>query len=63
MGLFGALADLASATVKVAITPVAVVADVVSVATGNEADNTKKLLKSACDDVIDSSDEITGGRF
>lgn len=60
MGLFGAFADLASAAVKVAVTPVAVAADVVSVATGNEADNTKKLLKSAGEDVIDSVNESLG---
>lgn len=60
MGIFGALADIASATVKVVATPVAVVADVVSIATGNEADNTKKLIISAGNDVADSVEEISG---
>lgn len=60
MGIFGALTDIASATVKVVATPVAVVADVVSIATGNEADNTKKLIISAGNDVADSVEEISG---
>lgn len=56
MGFFS---NLISATVKVAITPVAVVKDVVDVATGNEAGNTKKLLESAGEDVQDAFDDIT----
>ena len=51
MGLFDIVGNLAQATVKLAVTPIAVAADVVSVATGNEADNTKKLIKSAGEDV------------
>lgn len=47
MGFFS---NIISATIKVAITPVAVVKDVVNVATGEDADATKSLLESAGDD-------------
>lgn len=56
MGFFS---DIISATVKIALTPVAIVKDVVNVATGQDADATKDLLKSAGDDVKDAMDEIT----
>jgi len=58
MGFFS---SIISSAVKVAISPVAVVADVVKVATGNEADTTKNLLESAGEDVSDAIDDITGG--
>jgi hypothetical protein len=57
----GFLSNIVSATIKTALTPVAVVKDVVNVATGNEADTTKNLLESAGDDVSDAIDDITGG--
>lgn len=44
MGFFS---NIISATVKVAITPLAVVKDVVNVAVGEEPNSTKKLLESA----------------
>lgn len=58
MGFFS---DIISASVKVVLTPVAVVKDVYNVATGEEPDTTKELLKSAGEDVSDAIDEITGG--
>jgi hypothetical protein len=58
MGMFDLLTDLASATVKVALTPVAVVKDVVNVATGEDPDATKNLLDSAGDDLKDAGNEI-----
>ena len=58
MGFFS---NILSATVKVVLTPVAVVADVVSIVKGDEPDNTKDLLKSAGDDFDDAIDEATGG--
>ena len=58
MGFLDALVNLASATVKAALTPIAVVKDVVNVVTGEEADATKDLLKSAADDVEDAVDEV-----
>jgi hypothetical protein len=57
----GFLSNIVSATIKTALTPVAVVKDVVNVATGNEVDTTKNLLESAGDDVSDAIDDITGG--
>jgi len=56
----GFLTNLISATVKTALTPVAVIKDVVDVATGKEADNTKKLLKSAAKDAERAGDTAMG---
>jgi len=58
MGFFS---SIISSAVKIAISPVAVVVDVVKVATGNEADTTKNLLESAGEDASDAIDDITGG--
>jgi len=57
----GFLSDIVSATIKTALTPVAVVKDVVNVITDKEPNATKDLLNSACEDVYDAVDEITGG--
>jgi hypothetical protein len=56
----GFLSNLTSAIVKTALTPVAVVKDVVNVATGQEADETKKLLESAGEDLAKAADDATG---
>ena len=56
----GILTNLISATVKTALTPIAIVKDVVNVATGNEAENTKNLLESAADDVKNAGETIIG---
>lgn len=58
MGFFS---DVLSATVKVVLTPVAVVTDVVAIVKGDEPDNTKELLQSAGEDFDDAIDEMTGG--
>ena len=62
MGLFGIVGSVVSATVKTALTPVAVVKDAYNVATGEEADTTKNLLSSAGEDLEDAWDE-TGDLF
>jgi len=54
----GFLSSLISATVKVAISPVAIVADAVKVATGNEPDTIKDLLESAGEDASDALDHL-----
>ena len=56
MGFFG---NIISAAVKVAITPIAIVKDVVSIATGDEPNNTKSIINSATDDLSDAIDDIT----
>jgi hypothetical protein len=56
MGFFS---EIFSATVKVALTPVAVVKDVVNVVIGEEPDTTKELLESAGKDVDKAIDDIT----
>jgi hypothetical protein len=62
MGLFDIVGSVVSATVKTALTPVAVVKDAYNVATGEEADTTKNLLSSAGEDLEDAWDE-TGDLF
>ncbi len=57
MGFFS---NIISATVKVALTPVAIVKDVVNIATGEEADSTKELLKSAGKDAEKAIDNACG---
>ena len=59
----GYLTNIISATVKTVLTPVAVVKDVVNIATGEEADATKNLLSSAAEDVVDAADELGDGEF
>jgi hypothetical protein len=60
MGFFS---NLISATVKTALTPIAVVKDVVNVATGEDADATKSLLESAGDDVKEATDDLADGEM
>ena len=59
----GFLSKMISATVKTVLTPVAVVKDVVNVATGEEANATKDLLESASDDVSDATDDLGDGEM
>ena len=58
MGFFS---NIVSATIKTALTPLAVVKDAVNIATGEEANTTKDLLSSAGEDLQDAVDEATGG--
>lgn len=60
MGLFDFITDVASATVKVALTPVAIVKDVVNIATDKDVDSTKDLLESAGEDLESAGDRIMG---
>jgi hypothetical protein len=57
----GFLTSMIGATVKTVLTPVAVVKDVVNIATGEEVKSTKSLLESAADDVKDSFDDLGDG--
>jgi len=59
MGLFNFVTKLASASIKAALTPIAIVVDTVEVLKGTEPSETGKLLDSAMDDVNDATDEIT----
>ncbi len=58
MGLFDFVTDIASATVKVALTPIAIAKDAVNVVTGEEPDATKELLQSAGEDLEQAGEEI-----
>jgi len=60
MGFFS---NLISATVKTALTPVAVVKDTVNVVTGEEPEETKKLIESAGEDLQDAGEELADGEI
>lgn len=58
----GFLSNTFSAVVKVALTPVAIVKDVVNVAKGDEATATKDLLNSAGKDAEKVGNTLLGER-
>lgn len=57
MGFFS---SIISSAVKVAISPVAVLVDVVKATPDNEPNTTKNLLESAGEDLCDAIDDIGG---
>jgi len=57
----GFLTKLLSATVKTALTPIAVVKDAVNIATGEDVDATKDLLSSAVSDIAEGLDDLGDG--
>jgi hypothetical protein len=57
----GFLTNLLSATVKTALTPIAVVKDAVNIATGEDVDATKDLLSSAVSDIAEGLDDLGDG--
>lgn len=58
MGFFS---KLISATVKTALTPIAIAKDVINVVTDEEANTTKNLLESAADDVSEAASDLGDG--
>jgi len=58
MGFFD---NILGATVKTVLTPLAIAKDAINVVTGEEPDETKKLVKSALNDLEKAVDDITGG--
>ncbi len=58
MGFFG---NTFSSLVKVALTPIAIVKDVVNVATGEEANATGNLIEGAVDDAGEALDNLADG--
>ena len=60
MGFFS---EIISATVKVALTPVAIVKDVANVVINEDADATKNLLQSASDDADKAKDHLADGEL
>ena len=58
MGFFG---NIVGAVVKAAVTPVAVVVDVVNVATGDEPEATKSVVESSVEDIKDALDDLCDG--
>jgi enhancing lycopene biosynthesis protein 2 len=60
MGFFS---NIVSATIKTALSPVAVVKDVVNITTGEEVDSTKNLLSSATNDAKDALDDLSDGEI
>ena len=58
MGLFSFVGDIVSSTVKIALTPVAILKDGVDVISGVDPENTKDLLESAGEDLSNSIDDL-----
>jgi transposase-like protein len=61
--IMGFFSEIFSATVKTALTPVAVVKDAVKIAVGVEPDSTKQLLQSAVDDVENGFNDLADGEL
>jgi hypothetical protein len=59
----GFLSNIVSATIKTALTPIAVVKDVVNIATDKDVDATKNLLESAREDASDAFDNLGDGEI
>lgn len=59
----GFLSNIFTATVKTALTPVAIVKDMVNIANGEEVEATTNLLESATDDVIDGFEDLGDGNL
>lgn len=59
----GFLSGIVSAVVKTALTPIAVVKDVVNVATDKEVDSTKNLLESASEDAKQATEDLGDGEI
>jgi hypothetical protein len=57
----GFLGGMFSAVVKTVLTPIAIVKDVVNIATGEEPDATKELLQSAANDVGEATEDLADG--
>jgi len=57
MGFFS---NIISAAVKTAVSPIAIVKDIASVAIGENPESTKKLLESAGRDVENAINNVTG---
>lgn len=60
MGFFS---NIISATVKTVLTPVAITADVVKVATGSKPETTKNLLESAKEDASEAIEDLGDGEL
>jgi len=54
----GFLSKITSAAIKTALTPIAVVKDVVAIATDQPVNNTEKLVESITKDIENSTNEI-----
>ena len=59
----GFLSGMFGAVIKTALTPVAIVKDVVNVVTDEDTDATTTLLESAVEDTHDAIDDLSEGNF
>jgi len=60
MSLFNILGNITSATVKIGISPLAVVSDVLNKVVGDDSNNAEELIKSAGKDIEEIIDEVSG---
>lgn len=59
----GFLTKIFSSTIKVVLTPIAIIKDVVNIVTDEAPDATKNLLESAKEDVVEAGDDLADGEF
>lgn len=59
----GFLGNIFSATLKTALTPVAIAKDAIKVVVGEEPDSTKRHLKSIGGDIEDATDDLCDGNI
>lgn len=63
MGLFGFIGNAASAAIKTATAPIAVVKDIADAALGGDPESTENIIKSIAEDIEDAFDSLTGEDF
>ena len=59
----GFLSSIVGATVKTALTPIAVVKDALNIASGDSPDSTKELLESIVNDLSEGFDDLGDGEI
>jgi hypothetical protein len=57
----GFLTNMISSVTKIALTPVAIAKDAANVATGEDPQSTKSLLKSASEDFHEAIEDLSDG--
>lgn len=60
MGFFG---NIISSTIKIGLTPLAIIKDGVDILSGEEPENTKNLIDSSVDDAAEALSDLDDGEI
>lgn len=60
MGLFGFIGEVVSASVKVAVSPIAIASDVIGSVSDGETESTARLVKGIDQNIEGAFDELLG---